>query len=387
MKAMMHRLSGVFALGCLLVVMGCDNKPASEARPETAPDKPEASSAAARNEPAQVLKIGMPGKDIKIACIVMAHQLGYYADEGLDVRFETISNLSEGLTAVTMGKLDVLPFGVIPSATFVSQGSDVVVFGGTIAEGSELVVKPENRGTFKKPEDFIGKKVGCYRMETGHMVTKGWLREHGIDTNKDVEFVLLDSQQTIIEAVRKGAVDVGFLNSGQGYVAMQAGLAVEGHVGDFVADFPCCRQTTSREAFMGKRAALVKFQRANLRAYQVFLNDRETALQALVAHSGQPREFVEAIMYGVDGYKPAMSISLDPDKTKVVAFYEIMRANGDIPFDTEYAMAEHVDTGIYEEALNSLWEKEPDNPVWIRLREEYAINNESVVRLKRAHLH
>lgn len=374
MHTLLKRLAVGLGLLLLMALPGCDRDSPSGTKPRAAA-APKAVSVALPDDTPQVLKIGMPGKDIKIACIVIARQLGYYADEGLDVRFEPISNLSEGLTAVTMGKLDVLPFGVIPSATFVSQGSDVVVFGGTIAEGSELVVKPENLGSFQKPEDFIGKKVGCYRMETGHMVTKGWLREHGIDIRKDVEFILLDSQQTIIEAVRKGAVDVGFLNSGQGYVAIQAGLAVEGHVGDFVADFPCCRQTTSRAAFNEKRAALVKFQRANLRAYQVFLTDRETALNALVAHSGQPRNFVQAIMYGLDEYKPAMSISLDPDKTKVVAFYEVMRANGDIPSDTPYAMADHVDTGIYEEALNSLLEKEPDNPVWVRLMEEYTVNN------------
>lgn len=322
-----------------------------------------------------VLKIGMPGKDIKIACIVIAHKLGFYAEEDLDVRFETISNLSEGLTAVSMGKLDVLPFGVIPAITFISQGSDVVVFGGTIAEGSELIVKPENLGKFQKPADFIGKKLGCYRMETGHMVMKGWLRENGIDINKDVEFVLLDSQPTIIEAVRKGIVDAGFLNSGQGYVALQVGLAVEGHVGDFVADFPCCRQTTSRAAFNNKYDALVKFQIANLLAYDVFVNDKETALDALTAHSGQPREFVEAIMYGLGDYAPAMNISLDPNKTKVVAFYEIMRLNGDIPAETEYDMLEHIDTGIYAQALQTMLKRAPENDVYLRLMEEYQVNN------------
>lgn len=333
------------------------------------------SGVSAQKQEFPVLKVGMPGKDIKIACIVIAHKLGFYTEEGLDVRFETISNLSEGLTAVSMGKLDVLPFGVIPSATFVSQGADVVVFGGTIAEGTELVVKPENLGKFQKPEDFIGKKLGCYRMETGHMVMKGWLRENGIDISKDVEFVLLDSQPTIIEAVRKGIVDAGFLNSGQGYVAILAGLAVEGHVGDFVADFPCCRQTTSRAAFNNKYAALVNFQIANLRAYDVFVNDRETALDALVAHSGQPREFVEAIMYGLGDYEPAMIVSLAPNKTKVAAFYEIMRLNGDIPADTDYDMLEHIDTGIYAEALQTMLEREPENEVYLRLLEEFKAQN------------
>ena len=374
----MHKFAKLLILAvsacCLMFLAGCGNGSDNGAQAEKTAAATTGAPAVLEASP-QVIKVGMPGKDIKIACIVIAHQLDFFNDEGLNVRFETISNLSEGLTAVSMGKLDVLPFGVIPSATFISQGSDVVIFGGTISEGSELIVKPENLGKFKKPEDFIGKKIGCYRMETGHMVTKGWLRENGIDISKDVEFILLDSQPTIIEAVRKGAVDVGFLNSGQGYVAVQAGLAVEGHVGDFVPNFPCCRQTTSRSAFNNKRDALVKFQIANLRAYDVFVNDKETSINALVSHSGQPRDFVEAIMYGLDDYEPAMIVSLDPNKTKVIAFYEIMRANGDIPADTEYEMTDHVDTGIYAEALQTLLAREPENPVFVRLMEEFKVNN------------
>ncbi len=371
---MLQRLL-ILCLSCLMPA-GCDESPSGQTVSET--DGPVPALAKAANDARKtlpVLRIGMPGKDIKIACILLAHQLGFYAGEGLDVRFETISNLSEGLTAVTMNKLDVLPFGVIPAATFVAHGSDVVVFGGTISEGSELVVRPENRGAFRKPRDFMGKKIGCYRMETGHMVMKGWLRENGLVIGRDVTFVLLDSQPTIIEAVRKGVVDVGFLNSGQGYVAIRAGLVVDGHVGDFVPDFPCCRQTASRAFLTERRADLVRFQVANLRAYDVFLNDRETALDALTRHSGQPRDFVEAIMYGLGDYQPAMIVSLDPNKIRVGAFYEVMRANGDIPADTEHDMARHIDVDIYREALGILRQRHPDNPLYRRLEHEFESNN------------
>lgn len=328
---------------------------------------------------ADQLKIGMPGKDIKIACIVIADQMGYYADEGLDVRFETISNLSEGLTAVDMGKLDVLPFGVIPSATFVGQGSDVVVIGGTISEGSEIVVRPEDAGTTHSLEDFRSKKIGCYRMETGHMVMKGLLRENGFDLEKDVKFVLLDSQATIIQAVLKGEVDMGFLNSGQGYVAMRSGLVVEKRVGEFVPLFPCCRQTTSRKTLETKRDALVRYQAANLRGLDTFLNDREASIKALAKHSGQPEDFVEAILYDIDRdgekYRSAMIVSLDPNRKKVVDFYEVMKANGDIDPKTKYRMDDHIDISIYRYALAEMAKREPDNQLYKRLAEEFEENN------------
>ncbi|AMP20352.1 hypothetical protein AZF37_03460 [endosymbiont 'TC1' of Trimyema compressum] len=110
-------------------------------------------------------------------------------------------------------------------------------------------------------------------METGHMVMKGLLRDAGMVIDKDVSFILLDSQQSIMEAVRKGEADVRFLNSGQGYIAEQSGLAIAGKVADFEEGFPCCIQTTSRKSFENKRDALVKFQIANLRTYELIKNN------------------------------------------------------------------------------------------------------------------
>ena len=292
------------------------------------------------------------------------------------MEFETISNLADGLTAVERGKLDILPFGVIPTCSFVSQGSDVHVIAGTISEGSEMIVKPENANSFKKPEDFIGKKLACFRMETGHMVMKGYLREAGLDINKDVEFIYLDSMNSIMEAVKKGEMDLGFVNSGFGYIAKKAGLDVAGRVGEYVSDFPCCRQTTSGSAITNKRDALVKFEVAVLRGLETYMNDHDATVKALAEYSGQDEEYVKAIMYGLgDEYKAAMVISIDPNKKKVVDFYEVMKANGDIPADTEYTMEDHIDYSIYEDALNILIERNADNPLFAELMEDFKKNN------------
>lgn len=323
----------------------------------------------------QTITVGRPGLDIKIACIIVASELGYYQEEGVDVQFETISNLADGITAVSQEKLDVLPFGVIPSCTFVAQGSDVVVFGGTISEGSECVVLPENMGKYKIAEDFRGKKIGCYRMETGHMVMKGVLREAGLDVNSDVSFIYLDSQQSIVEAVKKGEVDLGFVNSGFGYIAGKSGLNVAFHAADFSADFPCCRQTTNRAALTEKHDALVKFTIANIRAFDTLQKDKASSIEALVKYSGQDAQYVENVIYGTKSYDAAMRISLDPNKNKVCEFYEIMKANGDIDANTPYQMEDHMDTEIYKTALEELMKRDKDNTAYQEMMEEFEANN------------
>lgn len=322
------------------------------------------------------LTVGAPGKDIKIACIVVANQLGLYEEENLDVAFETIANLSDGITAVSENRLDILPFGVIPTCTFVGQGvENVVVIGGTIAEGSEVLALPENKDAFKKPEDFKGKRIGYYPMETGHIVMQGLIADAGIDNGSECEWIIQDSSASTMEGVRKGELDCGFVNSGYGYVAQKAGVEVALKVGDLSPNFPCCRQTTNFQCIEEKASALVKFEIANLRAYDILQHDRSKAIKAIMEYSGQDEAYVEAVIYGTDAYDAAMVVEMDPYFDAVCDFYEVMKQTGNIPAENDYRMEDHVEVGIYHAALDEMIAR-GENPDWYaQVSDEFKTHN------------
>lgn len=338
--------------------------------------KEETSTAIELSQDKESISVARPGLDIKIATIIVASELGFFEEENLDVTFEQVADLATGLTAVSKDEIDVLPFGCIPSCSFISQGTDVVIFGGTIAEGSECITLKENADQYKTAEDFKGKKIACFRMETGHMVMKGWLREQGLDVNKDVEWVYLDSMQSEVEAVAKGEADMCFVNSGFGFVAKQGGkVDVAFQVGDFVENFPCCRMTTSRNAVETKASALTKFMIGCLRGYAVIQNDKEQTIRCLANYSGQDAAYVENVIYGTDDYKAAMIIDLDPSTSAVADFYETMKLNGDIDANTAYDIHDYMNTDIYEAALNTLIERDPDSPLWTELKSAFQEKN------------
>lgn len=316
------------------------------------------------------LVVGNTAGSIKPALVVLAAELGYYEEEGLDVTFENISSLNDGLTAIELGKMDVLPLGAIPSITFISQGSEHVIFGGTISEGGQAVVTEENRETITSIEDFRGKTVACVRPETGHMYAKYLCAQAGMTLGEDVNFVELDGFQSVIEAVSKGSADVGFVNSGFGQVAETQGLVVAFNIGDVYPDAVCCRQTTSQTIIREKRDALVRFEIANLRAWQLYQTDKETAIQTLMEFSGQSREYVEYCLYA-----EVMKISMDPARNRVQEFYEVMLANGDIPEGSAWNVDTAVDTSIYEEALAELILRCPEDASLIELQEKFQENN------------
>ncbi len=367
-KTILRLFAGILVLLAMVCLAGCGS---------AGGEGQEAQEAAIQiSDEQEQISVARPGLDIKIAPIIVASQTGLYKEENLDVTFEQVADLATGLTAVSKGDIDVLPFGCIPSCSFISQGTDVVIFGGTIAEGSECITLKKMAGAYKTAEDFKGAKIACFRMETGHMVMKGWLREQGLDVDKDVEWIYMDSMQSEVEAVEKGEVDMCFVNSGYGFVAQQSGkVAVAFQVGDFVQNFPCCRMTTNRADMTEKASALTKFMIANLRAYEIIQNDKKAAIKALADYSGQDEKYVENVIYGTDSYDAAMIVRLDPCTDAVADFYETMKLNGDIDAETPYDIRDYMDTGIYENALNVLMEREPDNDLWQTLREEFQQNN------------
>lgn len=317
------------------------------------------------------LRVGQTGTSIKAAMVVLAHEMGYYGEEGLNVTLEPVNNLNDGLTAILAGNLDILPLGIIPTCTFVSQGADLTVIGGTIAEGSECVMTPENAGTYIKGDLtwFEGKTIACVRPETGHMIMMAKIREAGVDMST-TDWVELDGFQSVVEAVLKGEADVGFVNSGFGQNAKAQGLEVPFLVGEFAPDAVCCRQTALKSNVEQNRDAYVRFEIANLRAMMLMLTDEETTVAKLTAYSGLEEEYVRNCIY--DG---VMKISMDPATNRVQEFYEVMVANGDIPADSGYDMTDHVDASVYYDALTAVSARYPDFDGWQEMLTAYDVNN------------
>lgn len=107
------------------------------------------------------------GTSTKPVGVLVADKLGYFAEEGVDVQFEKVSSMNDAYLAVSTGDLDVYLFSSTAAATFISQGTTTLrVFGGTAAEGSEIMAPAGSTLSLKSAQDFVGLKVGCFMAET-----------------------------------------------------------------------------------------------------------------------------------------------------------------------------------------------------------------------------
>lgn len=327
------------------------------------------------------LDVGLMGTSTKPVGVLVADALGYFEQEGVNINFQKVSSMNDAYLAVSTGDLDVYLFSSTAAATFISQGTTTLrVFGGTAGEGSEIMAAKGSGIVLNTPEDFIGLTVGCFMAETGQMVLKNYLMEQGItvggpDADADVTFVYYSDTGSGIEACKNGEYDIVLTNSSLGYYAEQYGVDVVAEVADFVPVYPCCRQTCNQTTYETEFDALVKFETAALRGYAYARSNPEETLDILVKYSGEDREFLRAQIYGTEDYRPAMRLSLDPDKDACVRFYEAMMNLGEIADTVEVDWNDYVVTDVYGSALEILAAREKDNPLWTELQTYFAAHN------------
>ena len=370
--------------GCSAPAAETQDVPRTDAAADTGDVAEDAAADAATEEPADevvTLDVGLMGTSIKPVGVLVADALGYFDEEGVDINFEKVTSMNDAYLAVSTGDLDVYLFSSTAAATFISQGTTTLrVFGGTAAEGSEIMAPAGSGIVLDSADDFVGLTVGCFMAETGQMVLKNYLMEQGYTIgapgeDADVAFVYYSDTNGGIEACKNGEYDIVLTNSSMGYYAGELGVDVVAEVADFVEVYPCCRQTCNQTTYETEFDALVKFEIAALRGYAYALEKEEETLDILVAYSGEDREFLRGQIYGTEDYEPAMRLSLDPDQDACVKFYEAMMNLGEIEDTIDVNWADYVVSDVYGTALQTLTEREPDNDLWAELTEYFQAHN------------
>lgn len=325
------------------------------------------------------LDVGLMGTALKPVGVIVADSMGYFEEEGVAVNFQQVSTMNDAYLAVSTGDLDVYLFSSTAAATFISQGTTTLrVFGGTAAEGAEIMARKDSGIVLNKAGDFVGLTIACSMPETGQMVLKNYLLEEGYTIGApgegaDVTFIYVATGA--IEGLVNGNYDLCITNSVLGYYADEYGVDVVAGVDDFVKVYPCCRQTCNQTTYETEFDALVKFEIATLRGHAYYLENMDATLDIAEKYTGQDRDYLQAQLYGIGDYTPVMRLSLDPDKNACISFYEAMMNIGEIADTIDVDWSDYVVTEVYSTALQTLIDREPDKALWQEFLAYFEANN------------
>ncbi|MCC8155682.1 MAG: ABC transporter substrate-binding protein [Oscillospiraceae bacterium] len=303
------------------------------------------------------IRFALPAGQVRTAIMTLADELGYYTEEGVNVEFVNSSG-TEALTAITTGNsdLDVLGTGIVPTLNFIANGSDLVIYAGTAAEGGCVISLPENVEYYKDLEHYAGARAVMVRNESAWVITRAKLLELGVDVDS-IELVEVGDYTNVVQAITKGEADIGFLPTEKATSLAELGTEIVYEVGELDPNYVCCRQVTSSEKLAAKHDAFVRFNIANLRAWEFYSDEanRDYIISVLAEESGQTEEYVENYLF-VNRTK----LTLDPNESGIISYYNALGDTG--YFDTSAVdVAEHIDTSVYAEALSAVLERYPDD--------------------------
>lgn len=164
----------------------------------------------------QVLNVTYPWLTLPIA-------LGYWKDEGYDVKVITVGGSLQGIQQMVGGAVD---FAQLNSTGLIQANTDnnVAVRGlmgtGMIDWGVGVMAD----GPIKSITDLKGKKIGIFSLGTGGIpLLKGYLRSNGINPDSDVQIIATGAGAPALEALKTdrvqalmfwGSALTGFENAG-----------------------------------------------------------------------------------------------------------------------------------------------------------------------------
>ena len=339
-------------------------------------------------EPVELV-VGMRTSVVKPMGVYIADAKGWFEEEGVKVTFEKQDKPAMGYTAVQENQFDLYLFAATPMASDTVKGAtNMVVVGGSISEGTEIIGKIGSQ-KLVNIEDFVGgKKYVCLKTETGQVMLKDALVKAGYTINVDPEndkteadayFSFMADTGSMIAAVKAGEADYAITNAGYGFSkAAKNELEVSGYVAQLTENgtYACCRQVTSKETIADKRAGLVGFYVAQLRGYQYFLNEenKQEVGDILAAWTEQPAAEMIGQIYGSETYTPSTKVTVDPQTKATVSLFEAME-NAQLVKANDIDWTQYIDTSIYSEALQILQDREPNEQLWKDLRAEFEANN------------
>ena len=303
---------------------------------------------------------------------IVAKNAGLYEKNGVIPEFTFNNSNPDNIQTLLADKADLVSAGATALLQYIDQGSDIVIIGGQMSSGETLYCLPERADEFSEltQETLAGKKVGVSRMNTGDIVFRKILQDKGVDLST-IEFVELDSQATVTQAIASGEVDLGINFLTYREAAEQQGLVALTHFDgeDEWPGFICCRLFTTREKLEANRDAYKNAVKANIEAYALIQEEPdkavEYALQDLSIDETTLRN--QLFEYGHVGIGP------NPDRKNTAEFYQAMvdigYSQGNIDIN------DYIDTSLYTEALQELIKEYPDSQVYKDLWEESEATN------------
>ena len=275
--------------------------------------------------------------------VQVAAAKGYFAEQNIDAKVLTFAYGTDTIDAVLAGQAD---FGVIidmPLLTRLSSGKLMApaIVSLPLPGWHKLYAE---KG-ISKPADLKGKSLGIAAGTAQEFVTRSYLKDNGVDPEKDVKLVKFQSIFEIVGAMKAGRIDAAWVWA-EGVAAVKDDPKFK-----FVADDGVVKQgtsallVTSRQFATEHRDLVIRSLKAMGKAEAIVKSDSQQAAdiaaKGIGGDAAKIKPILESQRFNLNfGAKPIQAIK---DK------YDFLVSNGLIK--TPYVLADQFDLSMLREAM------------------------------------
>jgi NitT/TauT family transport system substrate-binding protein len=337
---------GMLLLASSLIACGpaAGGVPAPAARSAAAATAQPVSLAAAPVAALKPLVYTIPGSNANYLPVVLAEQLGYFAEEGLQVAVTPIK-LGVVIPALLSGEADYTG-AANTSIGAAIKGLPIRVVGVLVSRAIySLYTKP----TIQSFADLKGKTIGEGALTgTQDQVLRLMLRANAINPDTDVQLLALGDAAAGLAAVSSGAIDAAIGGPPIPQLAERQGLRILGNTADY-AEVTLGAVATTTDRIAEQPGEVKGVIRSVLRAIQSIVTQPREAEQHLATWMGIPlEEAQETLTAQVRAYSRNGEIAPAAMQTAVETARQEAEITADVPITQvfDFSLLRDVQPGL-----------------------------------------
>jgi ABC-type nitrate/sulfonate/bicarbonate transport system substrate-binding protein len=213
----------------------------------------------------------------------VAHDAGFFANEGLDDQMILIPSGSQLAQVVTAGEVDIAALNGSSAMAAALQGADIKIIGNTT---NKLIFSIYVRPEIKTVEDLKGKKIGVTRFGSATDISARFaLRKYNLDPQKDVNILQMGAMSSIMGGLQGGSIEAGLVSPPTLFAVEKMGFKELVSVTDMNLAFPN-PSLVVQGGIMKKKPDLVdRFMRAYARGIHRAKTDKEFTFKSIARYT------------------------------------------------------------------------------------------------------
>ena len=231
------------------------------------------------NHAAEKIRMSVSGSYnmIFLAAGVAQHR-GFFKDEGLDSDI-VVMTAPASLAALSNGDIDytLLTGSVIRAAI---RGLPVRIVAGLMSSSAHVfLARPE----IKTIKDLSGKRIGLAGFgDATHVLARIILAKHGVDPDKDVQFIGLGSDSGRFTALQQNLADMVVTSPPWDFEGKKLGYNILARAYEHV-NYPLAGLGVNQKSLQTNRAQVKRVVKSLVRANRFMRDNREESVKILIA--------------------------------------------------------------------------------------------------------